>query len=169
MLESDLSDLLSVEESLKVDDLWMTVFSLLFCAEQEGSGAICANRIADNRLECVIDVVASGADLDSQHQCPTARVCSNKICRTLQGGNRACTAKTDDGNPLHVLSDFFFKQKTAYDIWARVTRARADRQEIHILHASAGGLKTNQDRAPAGFQRTGQVAVTQVIGGLLAV
>src|SRR5947199_9378889 len=97
MLESDLSDLLSVEEGLKVDDLWMTVFSLLFCAEQEGSGAVGANRIADNRLECVIDVVASGADLDSQHQCLTARVCSNKICRTLQGGNSYYTATHDHG------------------------------------------------------------------------
>jgi len=53
MLESDLSDLLSIEESLKVDDLWMSVFSLLFCAEQEGSGAVGANRIANNRLECL--------------------------------------------------------------------------------------------------------------------
>ena len=70
MLKSNFFDLLCIEEGLKANNLWMTVIRLLFCAEQEGSGAICANRIADNRLECVIDVVASGADLDSQPDGP---------------------------------------------------------------------------------------------------
>ena len=61
------------------------------------------------------------------------------------------------------------RDKTATDIWARVTRARADRQEIHIVNASAGGFETIQDRAAACFHRTGQITLIQLIRGFLAI
>ena len=70
---------------------------------------------------------------------------------------------------MHVLSEAHVRYKTASDIWARVTRARADRQEIHILHASAGGFETIQDRATAGFQGTGQITLIQLIRAFLAI
>src|ERR1700732_2127210 len=64
MLESNLVDLLRIDESLEVDNLWIARISLSPCGQQEGSGAIRANRVTDNCFEGVVDVVASGANLD---------------------------------------------------------------------------------------------------------
>jgi hypothetical protein len=59
MLKPNLLDLLRIDESLEVDDLWTPVIGLLLGGEQEGRGAISANRVTDNCFEGVIDVVAS--------------------------------------------------------------------------------------------------------------
>ena len=59
MLESNLIDLLRIDESLEVDNMGIARSSLSPRGQQEGSGAIRANRVTDNCFECVIDVVAS--------------------------------------------------------------------------------------------------------------
>jgi hypothetical protein len=59
MLESNLIDLFRIDESLEVDHLWIAGISLRPGGQQEGSGAIRADRITDNGFEGVIDVVAS--------------------------------------------------------------------------------------------------------------
>ena len=59
MLKSNLLDLLGIDESLKVDNLWIAAIGLLPGGKQEGCGAISSNRVADNCFEGVIDVVAS--------------------------------------------------------------------------------------------------------------
>jgi hypothetical protein len=58
MLKSNLLDLLRIDESLEVDNLWIAAIALLAGSKQEGCGAISANRVTDNRFEGVIDVVA---------------------------------------------------------------------------------------------------------------
>src|ERR1700688_4783405 len=65
VLESYFFDLLRIQESLEVNDLRVRAIGLWFRSEQEGSGAVGANRIADYRLESVIDVVACRANFDS--------------------------------------------------------------------------------------------------------
>jgi hypothetical protein len=64
MLKSNFLDLRRIDESLKVDDLWIAAIGLLPCGKQEGCRAISANRVPDNCFEGVIDVVASRANLD---------------------------------------------------------------------------------------------------------
>src|SRR5712691_961496 len=59
MLKSNLLDLLGIDESLKVDNLWIAETGLLPGGKQEGCGAISANRVTNNCFEGVIDVVAS--------------------------------------------------------------------------------------------------------------
>jgi hypothetical protein len=64
MLKSNLLDLLGIDERLKVDNSWIFEIDMLPVAQQEGSGAISANRVSDDRFKGVIDVIASGADLN---------------------------------------------------------------------------------------------------------
>jgi hypothetical protein len=64
MLKSNLLDLLGIDESLEVDDLWIRVIGLLLGGKQEGRGPIGANCVPDDCFERVIDEVASGANLD---------------------------------------------------------------------------------------------------------
>jgi hypothetical protein len=59
MLKSDLLDLLRIDESLKVDNLWIAAIALLPGGKQEGRSAVTTNRVTDNCFEGAIDVVAS--------------------------------------------------------------------------------------------------------------
>jgi len=59
MLESNLIDLLRIDESLEVDNLGIDGISLLPGRQEEGCGAVGTNRVTDNCFEGVIDVVAS--------------------------------------------------------------------------------------------------------------
>jgi len=59
MLESNLFDVLRIYESLEVDNLWIDGLGLPPGGQQEGCGAIRANRVTDNCFEGAIDVVAS--------------------------------------------------------------------------------------------------------------
>ena len=58
MLKSNFLDVLGIDESLEVDDLWIAAIALLPVGKQEGCGAISANPVADHGLKRVIDVVA---------------------------------------------------------------------------------------------------------------
>ena len=58
MLKSNLLDLLGIDESLEVDNLWIAAIRLLAARKREGCGAISTNRIADNGFKRVIEVVA---------------------------------------------------------------------------------------------------------------
>src|SRR5579863_1676404 len=64
MLKSNLLDLLRVDESFEVDNLWIFAIGLRPAGQQEGCGTIRANRVTDNSFESAIDVVASGTNLD---------------------------------------------------------------------------------------------------------
>jgi hypothetical protein len=64
MLKSNVLDLLSIDKGLKVDNLWIPVIVLRARGKQEGCGSVSANCVPDNCFECVIDEVASGANLD---------------------------------------------------------------------------------------------------------
>jgi hypothetical protein len=57
MLKSNLLDLLGIDESLKVDDLWIDVTGLLPGGKEESCGAISANCVPDNCFEGIIDVI----------------------------------------------------------------------------------------------------------------
>src|SRR5215470_8314764 len=57
MMKSNLLDLLRIDESFKIDDLWIAAIGLLAGCKHEGCSAISANRVADNCFEGVIDVV----------------------------------------------------------------------------------------------------------------
>ena len=140
MLKSNLFDLLCIEESLEIDNVRISAICFLRCAEKKRGSAVSADGVTDNCFQRVINVVARGANLDSQHQCFTPRVRANEICRTLQGRNRAGTPKTNDGSPLHVLAEAHVRNEAATNIWAYVPCARTDGQEIHLLHASPGRL-----------------------------
>src|SRR5580700_857831 len=65
MLKSNLLDPLRIDESFKVDNLWIAAIGLVAGGKQEGCGAISANRVTNNRFESVIDVVASRTNLNS--------------------------------------------------------------------------------------------------------
>jgi len=58
MLKSNFLDLLRIDESLKVDDLWIALTSLLPGRKEESCGTVSANCVPDNGLEGIIDVVA---------------------------------------------------------------------------------------------------------------
>src|SRR5580704_14085097 len=104
MLKSNLLDLLRVDEGFKVDNLWIFAIGLRTVGKQEGCSAIGANRVTDNSFESVIDVVASGTNLDGQHQCLAAWICANEIHGSLQGGKRARASKPDDRRPLYPVT-----------------------------------------------------------------
>src|SRR6266404_8008300 len=104
MLESNFFDMLGINESFKVNNLRIQLIGSL-CAEEESGGAVGANSIANDCLDGVIDVVASRANLDSQHQCQTARICSNEICRPLQRRYGSGAPKPGDGGSLHITAE----------------------------------------------------------------
>ncbi len=174
VLKTNFFDMLRIEESfeindLRINDLRMTGTCLLFRAEQEGGSTISANGVADHCLKGVIDVVAGRANLDGQYQCLTAGVCANEICRPLQRRKRTCAAKTNDGSSLHVLAEAHVRDETAAHIRTDVTRARAHRQEIHILDCSSSRFQAIQNRAATCLHRAGQITFIQLIGGFLAI
>jgi len=58
MLKSNFLDLLRIDEGLEVDNLWIAETGLLADPNQKRRGTISANRVADDGLKRVIDVVA---------------------------------------------------------------------------------------------------------------
>jgi hypothetical protein len=50
MLESNLLDLLGIDESFEVDNLWIFAFGLRLAGKREGCGPITTNRVTDNCL-----------------------------------------------------------------------------------------------------------------------
>ena len=137
MLKSNLLDLLRVDESLEVDDLWIPVIGVLL-GEQEGRGAIGANRVPDNCFQGVINEVAGRANLDGQHQRVAAWICANEINRSLHCRKGTRTSKADDRRSLQVVTEAHVRDEATAYIRTHISGACADCKEIDILNGSSG-------------------------------
>src|SRR5690348_3814903 len=104
--------MLRINECLKVDNLRVRATYLLFCTEQQRRGAVSTNRVANHCLDRVINVVASGTDLDGQDQCLTTRVRANEVGRALERGQRTCAPKAKHRSSLHILVESHVPDQT---------------------------------------------------------
>src|SRR5690348_8445729 len=84
LLKANLVDLVGIDERFKVQHGRLEPGSWRFPVDDECCRPIRANRISDHGVHGAVDKVASGANLDREHQCSPVWVSEHKITGALQ-------------------------------------------------------------------------------------
>src|SRR5579872_213737 len=169
MLKSNLLDLIGVDEGFEVDNLWIFAFALRPSRKQKSRGAFSADRVADDRFQRVIDVIASRANLDGKHECLAIRICADEIDCALQGGKSARTSQSRDGRSLYAVTESHVRNQAAAYIRTDVACAAANCQKVQFLHRGSSRINAIQNRSATGFHSSAQIALIQLVRTLLAI